>query len=385
MIVVACLFAACGVADSGQSLGPETRTGFPAPAPEVLLTPSYVSLEEEEMDQVLFEVTSAQGEVKEEGEWMIEDPSVAWLAGGGAARYVEGIAQGSTSVVAAVDGVADTATVVVTEATTTSSSGGQKFVFDPDRYSSTQELEDDPYGVFYSAEVGGNYHLDTEVGYPGGSKSMRYDFVDQGNTAISIGRNMLIPDGEPTREIWVEAYVRWSANFFAETDPDHGIAHKLIFGNIQAPATDPPWETSEGCPVSRWSLLFPIGGSANPSSARPGAGTPIREASKDGDCSHRGDEWPDSNQTQYASATVGDYFDGQWHQIRLHWRHDPGLYELWIDGVKVYETTVDWDVHSEAEITNLGLGRNKDMGNLDGSTESLWWGKVTIWTGSSGW
>ena len=333
--------------------------------PQARLTPGEVVLDRAETKEISLEVRSSNGSIlNRSGSWRVGDPSIAKLSGTGSTRTVEGLSSGTTVVVASADGAADTAAVMV--------AADPVIVFDPDRFSSTQELMDDPYGVFGGSELGGNIHLDSEVARPGGSKSMRYDYVDQGiGNSLHYGRRIPFPDD--AKEVWIEAQLRWSTNFFDIQDfPQDGstFAHKLMFVEAVAPGGENNWTTSDGFSVYRWALLWPAGGSASPPCGKIGVGSPVTE---DGN----------TEVEPYASAESCTYFDAQWHTVRWHIRHDPGVHELWIDGVKVLEHT-GFTIHPEVVSRALLLGRNKDDGIEEG-TESLWWGKVTIWDANPWW
>lgn len=376
MSVLACILAvACS---GGASLsGPDKSEDGAASVSSVEMTPSDVALSVGSSAKLSVKVRSADGApLDKDGTWTVDDPDVAVLEGEGSERTVTVRNVGRTPVVwtAKDEAVSDTAVVEGTDdASPRSPSGGDtEVVFDPDRYSSTQELMDDPYGVFGGAEIGGGIQLDTDVAYPGGSQSMRYDWVDQGvNNAVSIGRRIPLPS--KAKEVWIEFYVRWSTNFLDIQDfPDDGstFAHKFLFGEAVASATSPNWETSEGYKVSRWALQMPAGGGSNPPNGPVHHGSPV---TTDG-----------SRATEKVSGTnVADYFDGQWHKIQIHWRHDPGLNEVWIDGVLINRIT-GFTVHPEVDIVAILLGRNKDDG-IESGTESLWWGKVSVWTEDPGW
>lgn len=376
-----------GVADSA-----EVRVGGQAGSPDptvasVDLSPSEVTVQEGGSADVGLTVTSTDGaSLDRSGSWQVDGSDVVRVDGTGSTRQVVGLAIGSARVIATVDGVADTTAVeVVSEADPADAEPA--VVFDPDKYSSTRELMDDPYGVFAEAEIGGDYNLDTSVGYPGGSQSMRYDWVDQGaGNPIGIGRTIPLPSNAD--EVWVEAYVRWSTNFMNDIpldsndgDPSTDVAaHKFLFLAANC-VTDcnASWEISDGTNVYRWALLWPAA-TRNPPSGPISAETPAiveSDVATDGPQIIKG-----------INHDVSQHFDAQWHRLRVHIRHDPGAYEVWIDGEKIVDLAdegfPDFTVRPEVATTALLLGRNKDDGNESG-TESLWWGKVSVWTSSPGW
>lgn len=259
--------------------------------------------------------------------------------------------------------------------------------FDPDEYTSAEGLLTipDAQGVFdcrgneearRGDGTGGFIRLDTDVGYPGGEQSMRYDYVDQGiNRALHVGKCARLPSG--TREVWVEFYARWSPNFFAIEDfPSDGstFAHKFLFIGAIAPGEPNNWTTSDGESVGRWSLLWPKGGSPNPPNAPIGVTAPRRADGSGGIADPFG---------AVQGSDVADYFDGEWHRIRLHLRSDPGRYWLEVDGKELIEVT-GFTIHPEVVMSTILPGRNKDDGITSG-TESLWWGPITVWTEDPGW
>lgn len=391
MTLLACfLTVACSGAASVT--GPDEPEHGSSSVSSVQMTPSSVALAVSDSAKLSVKVKSDDGKpLDRAGTWSVENPDMVDLEGEGAERRVTVLSAGITRVIATVDGVSDTAVVEGTETNSPQPpSGGDvepAVVFDPDRYSSTQELEDDPYGVFAEAEIGGNYNLDTSVGYPGGSQSMRYDWVDQGaGNPIGIGRKIPLPSNAD--EVWVEAYVRWSTNFMNDIpldsndgDPSTDVAaHKFLFLAANC-VTDcnKSWEIWDGTKVYRWALLWPAA-TRNPPSGPISAETPAiveSDVATDGPQIIKG-----------INHDVSQHFDAQWHRLRVHVRHDPGAYEVWIDGEKIVDLAdegfPDFTVRPEVATTALLLGRNKDDGNESG-TESLWWGKVSVWTSSPGW
>ncbi|MDX1747526.1 MAG: Ig-like domain-containing protein, partial [Halobacteriales archaeon] len=316
----------------------------------VVVSPDSVTVEEG--NTVQLSATDGNGDtITTSLAWSSTSTSVAMVDGSG---LVTGQAAGSAEIIAEADGVADTASVTVVSSDS-DASAKPTVVFDPDKYTSTEELKDDPLGVFSRTEIGGNYSLDTEIGYPGGSQSMKYEWVDQNCASVGIGRNIPLPDrgtqasmDEAIQEIWIEVWLKWSPNFQADVDPDCASdlpAHKLLF--VSNRKTDDATPSSNG----RWALTWQGGG-----------GSITIEAPRD-------------RTGSYDALTGIDgtaYWDGNWHKVRLHLRQDPGLYWLEVDGdVLVNETsfTVDPAVN---KMWSVLVGRNKDEGNPTG-TESLWW------------
>lgn len=342
----------------------DSSTSQDTVAASVTVTPSSAEVEVGNTVLLSATVENSSGETLDRDvSWGSLDEAVASVDNGGT---VTGEFAGTTGIVASVDGVADTSSVEVIEST--SGSAAPAVVFDPDNYSSTQELEDDPYGVFYRAELGGNYGLDTDVGYPGGTRSMKYEWVDQGCASVAIGRTIPIPGvgtstdmNESVQEVWIEMYVRWSSNFQQNVDPDCAAdlpAHKLLFVSNRLTSDDTP--SNHG----RWALTWNGGG-----------GSITLETPQE-----RTGDWPGG----LTGINGHEYFDGEWHKVRLHLRQDPGLYWLEVDGEVLVERTGFTVDPSDNKMWNVLVGRNKDEGNPSG-TESLWWGKLSVWTSNPGW
>lgn len=267
-------------------------------------------------------------------------------------------------------------------------------VFDPDLYKTTEDLLTipDSQNVFTERGneqdirdngTGGYIRLDKDVGYPGGSQSMRYDYIDQEhNRPLHVGKHAPFSQ---SREIWMEWYSRWSTNFmdmenFPQQEGRTGgntFAHKYMFIRCIAPGEPNNWTTSDGKKVTRVSLLIPMGGSPDPSGARIGLFMPATETDA-GD-----NDWGWATHEDGSSYNYRELMDAKWHKLQLHVRANPGLAELWIDDEKVIELD-GFNIHDEVVFTGFSPGRNKDDGLMQG-TESLWWGSIKAWLNDPGW
>lgn len=231
-----------------------------------------------------------------------------------------------------------------------------------ENYASTEDLrasDEDFMGGSEDLNVN-KIFLDKDAGYDGLTRSMRYDWVDQGTGSVSIGRGVMLP--EPRTELWVELAIKWSSNFTTCNPADPPCDHKTFFLQV--------WPDLNG----RWEVHFGGGGAAGPTAWITMNGP-------------KGDkEAADFGSTGRAA---NDYFDDQWHVVRLHVRHSTdvnsrnGLMELWVDGELLKKVT-NFSTNDGTQVRAILLGRNKDKG-LDSGTESMWIGGVKAWDFDPGW
>lgn len=254
-----------------------------------------------------------------------------------------------------------------------------------EKYGSTDELRAAEADFLNGVEDLGieNIFLDPSVGFQDGglSRSMRYDWVDQGASTRSIGRGVLLP--EPVDEVWVELALRWSENFTTCHPEDPPCDHKTFFLQVTPDLN------------YRWSVHF--GGGAG--EAGPEANVTI--AAPRG----RVIGFPDAVAWQMYTipyprpyTVANQYFDASWHIVRLHVKHstDVDTYnarmQLWVDGRLIYDTDVlqsengapAFSTTTGTKVRAILLGRNKDKG-LDSGTESMWIGRVRAWRDNPGW
>ena len=246
-----------------------------------------------------------------------------------------------------------------------------------EKYSTTEELRADR--VVFAVENLSLDHvfLDAEVAFrkEGLTKSMRYDWVDQGTNSVSIGRGIKLPT--QVAELWVEIAVRYSENFTPCNPRQPPCAHKTFFLQVVPDRN------------YRWGMIIGAGGAAGPNA--PFTFEAPRIGSNMGSVSS-GTFW----EKNHGLAT--DFMDGRWWLLRWHVRHssDPseadGMYEFWMidENGHVADRYSSWESgerFSTAENTRIGailLGRNKDKG-LDQGTESMWIGRVRAYAKNPGW
>ena len=254
-----------------------------------------------------------------------------------------------------------------------------------EQFSSTEELRADR-AVFAVENLGlDRVYLDTDVAYTQGglTRSMRYDWTNQGTNAVSIGRGIRLPHAVP--ELWAEVVIRWSPNFTACHPLDPPCDHKTLFYQV-TPDGNYRWSVhvgggaGEGGPVSHVTMSSPRGRVEGTGAEEWELPTIAR--------AHKSIEL----------ATANEYFDGEWHILRFHARHSTnsqtydGWMQLWIDGVLIYDTELMREVDGAPGFSTVNgtmirailLGRNKDKG-LDEGTESMWIGRVRAYKEDPGW
>ena len=253
-------------------------------------------------------------------------------------------------------------------------------------FSSTDELRADrrtfPTGNLNVDHV----HLDKSVAFTeaGLTRSMRYDWVDQGTKSVSIGRGIELP--VRVKELWTEVVIRWSPNFTPCHPQDPPCDHKTLFYQV-TPDGNYRWSVhvgggaGEGGPNAHVTIFTPKG-HLEGTDSNGGWGLPAIARS------HKSIEMVNANQ----------YYDGKWHILRLHAKHSTdgrthdGRMRLWIDGELLYDTEKMRQEHGApgfatedgTVIRAILLGRNKDKG-LDKGTESMWIGRVRAYKTDPGW
>jgi hypothetical protein len=232
-------------------------------------------------------------------------------------------------------------------------------------YASTAELQGDCASWDDCAEdlSPQSIFLDVSVAYgaAGLTRSMRYDWTDQGCQPIAVGRGIRLPCC--SQEAWVELVVRWSTNFSVRDPACPPPDHRLLLGQVYPPGND-PWALSGAQGIRLESPLSPW------------------------------DAPSDSTWTSSAGRDERAYFDEQWHVVRVHWRHSrqydrAGSMQLWVDGELLIaqdsmNTGDRTQVRDGTRLWGLLLGRSKDQG-VNSGTESLWIGRVRVWDTDPGW
>jgi len=255
-------------------------------------------------------------------------------------------------------------------------------------FETTQQLRDDR-SVFAVENLHSDHvFLDRDVAFTeaGLTRSMRFDWVDQGPNSVSVGRGILLPHS--VDEIWTEVAVRFSANYTPCNPAKPPCAHKLLFLLVRPDGNE------------RWDVN--LGGAGE-----PGPDVHVTMSGPFGHLEARPDEdramWGVARARgwsliKYDLAPANRYFDEQWHVLRLHAKHSSGEWtfdarmRLWIDGELLYDSEQiryeygagGFSTLDGARVSAILLGRNKDKG-LDKGTESVWFGRVRAWKEDPGW
>jgi hypothetical protein len=261
---------------------------------------------------------------------------------------------------------------------------------DIEGFSTTDELRADRT-VFPSENLHLDYiHLDYDRPYARGglTRSMRYDWTNQGVDAISIGRGIRLP--QEVDELWAEVVIRWSRNFTPCNPNRVPCDHKTLFYMVK------PSDTME-----RWSVH--VGGGAGESGPNVGVTIFAPLGSVEGHPDWRSWQLPRALRAVDVSSrppieSANRYFDDEWHVLRMYVRHssDAATYDarikLWMDNELLYDTdqlrsrygVPGFATEEGLKITQILLGRNKDAG-LDQGTESMWIARVRAWPTDPGW
>jgi hypothetical protein len=230
-------------------------------------------------------------------------------------------------------------------------------------YGSTAAFLADPRGIYSTAEdnAPSQIILDKTVGVPqlGLTQSMRYDYIAPGCSSQTVGRNLVLPT--QVTEVWIEVYLKWSANFDTYKSPGGCAtppAHKLLFGRV-GPGLFGRWEVEWGNQGPPQAVYY----------GYPSAGGGIQD--------------------QFGFNGASSYWNNTWYQVRIHFRNSTstsatdGAFQVWVDGLlKTNRTGIRIDVNSF--IYGIALGRNLDQG-IGSGTMSLWWGRIRLWNTNPGW
>ena len=219
-------------------------------------------------------------------------------------------------------------------------------------FSSYDTIED-----FLETEKNGRYRttgvhsermsLDPDNAFATNRHSLRYDFPDQTPdpnrcSGYTISREFHFPTRQ--REIWVEAWVKFSGNFYTaapeEWDCQGGSGMKLLFGLVDPEGGAGRFQIKTGIFDKQWTSSGP------------------------------------HSKAHKVLTESPPYWDGQWHQIRTHWRAgSDGAIQVWLDGIKYQDTDgVDFGV---PDIYGLKLGANRNQGAAE--EMSYWWGQISVW------
>jgi hypothetical protein len=299
-------------------------------------------------------------------------PPVTYMVSGGGTMsagglFTAGTTTGTFQVIARLTGgtIADTSSVTIIAGSGVAPIVEETF----GNYTSTSHLISNPFGTFRPAaydERTADISLDMTSGF-GSDRSMKFTFPDQ--TANSAGRCTIdysisrwVKFPAPVREVWVEVYVKFSANFTTVVPASWGCGgnpdYKLIFL-----ANDPPngrWQIKNGTYGTHWSP------------------------------NHNGG----SNDT-YITTNAGNggtWWDGQWHRLRWHARVSTtltsadGAFEYWLDDVKqTYPSNINTSAGGLVitALTDVRLGANLNLG--PSQTQSVNWGRIRVYATNPGW
>jgi len=231
-------------------------------------------------------------------------------------------------------------------------------------YAGTSDLLANRRGFYSVPEDEGTARiaLDTTSGYGTSRSSMRFAFPDRSNDLANrchdytIGRNIDLP--RAVREVWVEVYARFSANFHTMAPRTwgcrSGAEYKFILGRTHG--------------GSRFNLNIGTGGSGWT------FGIPFDE---------QGDGGTPPKVVPGATAV----WDGLWHQYRVYFKVSSargvsdGAARFYLDGrlIKSFATVVI----DATDIYGVALGRNLNQGPEE--PMSVWWGRIRIWERTPGW
>ncbi|HKV71484.1 MAG TPA: Ig-like domain-containing protein [Gemmatimonadales bacterium] len=290
--------------------------------------------------------------------WSSLSPGIATVNGSGT---VTGVALGTATIKAVVDTVTATTSVTVD----TQSVVQPWLLEDFSGYTSLANMLSDPRGIYSVAEDEGqsqmaldksvfvdtlNLHL---------TQSMRYDYIAPGCSSQTVTRNIVLPQN--ATELWIELWVRWSANFNTYAAPSGCStppAHKFLFGRV-GPGLWGRWEVEWGNQGPPQQVYY----------GYPSSGGGVQD--------------------QFGFNNANDYWDAKWHRVRIHMKNSTstsatdGAFQMWVnDSLKVNRTGININVSSY--IYGVAIGRNLDQGITSG-TMSLWWGYIALFNQDPGW
>lgn len=327
----------------GETLSGNARVAVvPEKVADVSITPASPTLQRGDSLQLTATITDENGdEMSRPAKWSTSDPAVADVDDDGT---IVGTGDGEARISARASNVEDTAHVTVTSSTTTSSSAKPVVVEDFSDYESTEELLDDPNGLYIESFNEELIELDRNTGVAslGLSQSVRYDF----DGVKSVMRRLDVPD---RNELWIETWVKFSTNFRTDWGKDGNPDYKFVFA-----VTGP----------SRFQLKTGTFGSSYTVSS------PDEIADRD--------------------VSSQEDWDGEWHRYRIHFRHESqdgacdGTVRVWIDGERELGGAGDICTNRDSgEMWALKLGANHNQ--MPDELIQLWWGRIAVWTENPGW
>lgn len=353
-----------------QTSSPQTPSPQPsAPAPVVVssvrLSPSSVNLTVGTTRSLAASALDSNGSAVtgKTFTWASSNSSVATVSNSG---VVTARRAGTATITATSDGRSSTSTVLVTAVAAAdptppavvpeppstggltpppAATKGAYIVEDFSSYSSTSQFVSDPRGIYNRVEDQrtDRMSIDNTVGYGGSNRSLRYDYPGGMALEYTITRQLRVPAG--TKEVWVEAVVRFQPGFTFDTGGGMKLLHVNVFPDgigrfgINIENGNGGTINAEG-PVDNYNAFYLRGPSSN--SLRSG---------------------------------------GDWHVIRFHVNlAGTKTHRFWFDGNYVGSQTASTSAN---QVTGISLARN--MNRTGSDPQSLWWGRVAVWTENPGW
>jgi uncharacterized protein YjdB len=325
----------------------------PDPVASVVVTPATASLTIGDTLRLTAVARDASGNVLSGRAftWTSLSPLIAGVSSG----KVTALAAGTAGVVATSEGRADTALISVLAVNPPDPAPWYELTFEA--YSTTAELINDRgTGATFTNEDSSPDKIALVNDAPPGlglAKSMRFTYDNPNPDGVmTVGRNVALP--AQVSELWVEVYLKWSANFSTAggTAP---YDHKVLFGRY----------TPE---VGRWEFKV---GKDNGQNVAVG--------------------WPGGEGTTASGLnSYSDFWDGSWKRVRLHWKvgtgSNDGVYELWVgETLRYRNTAVNANSAGTGRIYGLALGRNQDNRDVSSLPMYLTWGRTRAWITNPGW
>jgi len=336
-----------------------------APGLLVDVTPSAFQMDVGESKQLSAAITDTYGNaVSGSVTWTSTASAVASVSGQG---QVTGNGAGNATIRAAYSGVGGSSSASVVQPPTDSSGSGA-----PSGGTTPPPPPPPPAGQFFSADFSSartdadlqgmvnvatqaNVHADPGVG-------MRYDFQafptrcnDQ-----TLSSNVGLPGG--TQEVWLKFRVRFSSNW-RNDNPNCSSptpAYKTVFADL-----------NQKFAIQRFEL---VSGAQNQFMHAAGPGWPTL------------DNVPVSV-VRGVGRIGGLYlYDGQWHDVEIHFAILPGdraLVQVRIDGTVShnYDTSHSQSGLSSRTMTKIRIGANRNLGAVQ--LMNVWWDDFQIWVGNT--
>lgn len=177
---------------------------------------------------------------------------------------------------------------------------------------------------------------------------MRYDFPAGTGRDVTVSRQLRVPQG--AQEVWVEIAVRFSRGFTLQGNGQGaGQSYKLLHVNVTDNAG------------GRFGFEMDGGNNGNINAVAP----------------------HDSREADWIKGIGSNstLLNGEWHVLRYHVRlGSSDFHEAWFNGA--FEGSKTLSTRATAVI-GVRLGANLNM--LAAQAQSVWWGRVAVWTTDPGW